>query len=138
MKLSARNLAALAVLLAPPGEDPIEVDFASLSDFDYREGMTLPAHVTRLDTKKIRISGFMRSEDGSNGPTEFFMLINDACGCAGTPFLNEIVFCAMPPGQKVDIEPGTVELTGTLYVGEVREDGVVISLYEMDVDTVQD
>ena len=39
--------AALALLpLSSSHGDPEEIDFASLSDFDYVEGMTLPSHVT--------------------------------------------------------------------------------------------
>ncbi|MBK8980164.1 MAG: DUF3299 domain-containing protein [Planctomycetes bacterium] len=118
--------------------DPIEVDFASLSDFDYVEGMTLPEHVTKLDKQRVVVSGFMRRECQGTGPVDFFMLINDACGCAGMPFMNEIVFCAMPEGQTTEILPGTVAITGTLYVGELREFGIVTSIYRLDVETIED
>lgn len=137
MLVTLRNLLAVSVAFAPIVGDPTEVDFASLSDFDYREGMTLPAHVTKLDKKEIRISGFMAREAPGEGPVEYFLLINDACGCQGTPFLNEILFCAMPPGQKTDILPGTRTIVGTLYVGEIVEDDVVVALYCVDVDRIE-
>lgn len=121
---------------AQPVDDPKPVDFASLSDFKFVRGMKLPDHVTKLDKKKVRISGFMGRDGSGAGPVDYFMLINDACGCNGTPFLNEIVFCDMAQGTTTDIFPGIVTIEGTLYVGEVVEDGVVTSLYNLDVDRI--
>ena len=137
MTRMSRNLIAMAALLGPIVGDPVEVDFAALSDFVFKPGMALPAHVTKLDKVSIRISGFMAREDGGDGPTEYFLLINDACGCQGTPKLNEILFCAMPPGQTTTVLPGTVHVIGTMYVGEVEEDGAVVALYCVDVDRIE-
>lgn len=137
MPIPSRNLAALCALFAPLVGEPVEVDFAALSDFVFTPGMTLPAHVTKLDKQTVRISGFMMREDGGDGPTEYFMLVNDACGCQGTPKLNEILFCAMPQGQTATLRPGTVHVVGTLYVGEVEEDGATIALYCVDVDQIE-
>ncbi len=136
MKLAA--LAALTLtLFGVPGDDPETVDFSVLSGFEYQEGMELPTEVTQHDEKTIKLSGFMRREDGADGEeVEFFMLVNDACGCEGTPKLNEIVFCALPEGETTKILPGTIEITGTLYVGEEKEDDIVLALYTMDVDSI--
>ena len=117
--------------------DPTPVGFATLAGFDYREGMTLPKEVTDLDEVTVTIRGFMRREVPGTGPVNQFMLINDACGCNGTPMLHEIVFCTLPDGVTMDIKPGVVSVTGRLYVGEEKEDGVVIMLYQMDADTVK-
>lgn len=130
-------LTGLACLLLPAADTtPEDVDFGLLSGFDYIEGEELPDEITALDLRTVSVSGFMRSEDGSAGPVEYFMLINDACGCTGMPKLNEVIFCAMPSGELTDIKPGSVTVTGTIYVGEEREDGIVLSLYTMDVDTL--
>ena len=67
----------------------------------------------------------------------YFILVNDACGCEGTPKLNEMIFCAMPEGKTVNIKPGTASVTGTIYVEEEKEEGVVVSLYTMAVDSVK-
>jgi len=139
MNIPSRTLLlTLACALAAPAVDePLDVDFASLSDFEYREGMTLPVHVTKLDRKTVRISGFMAREEPGEGPTEFFLLINDACGCEGMPKLNEVLFCAMPPGEKTTIRPGNVSVVGTLFVGEIEQDGYVVALYCLDVDRIE-
>jgi hypothetical protein len=65
-----------------------------------------------------------------------FMLVNDACGCTGTPKMNEIIFCTLPDGVATDEKTGLVTVTGKLYVGEEKEEGVVVMLYQMDADTV--
>lgn len=131
-----KTFLATFVCLGLCADDPTPIDFASLSDFTWVRGMSLPTHVTKLDRVKISITGFMARDGGDTGPVDYFLLINDACGCNGIPFLNEIVFCDMPPGQKTDILPGIVTVEGTLYVGEVVYDDVVTSLYNLDVDKI--
>jgi hypothetical protein len=131
-----RSLCLLA-LLAVAADDPLPVGFAKLAGFEHKDGMTLPKEVTDLDEKLVEIRGFMRRETPGSEPVNQFMLINDACGCNGTPKLNEIVFCTLPDGVTTDINPAVVTVTGKLYVGEEKEDGVVIMLYQMDADTVK-
>ncbi len=128
--------ALTSCLLAVPLDEPEEISFQVLSNYDYKESMDLPRFVTKYHKKKIQVGGFMATEDGSEGDVEYFILVNDACGCEGTPKLNEMIFCAMPEGEKTRIKPGTVCVTGTLYVEEEIEEGVVISLYTMEVDSV--
>lgn len=129
--------AALTTLLLLAAGDPTPVGFAVLAGFDWQEGMELPKEVTALDNKQVTIRGFMQREVPGSGPVNQFLLINDACGCNGTPKLNEIVFCTLPEGVTMDIKPGVVAVTGTFYVGETKEDDVVIMLYQMDADLVQ-
>jgi hypothetical protein len=129
--------AALTTLLVLAAGDPTPVGFAVLAGFEWKEGTALPKEVTGLDNKQVTIRGFMQREVPGGGPVGQFLLINDACGCNGTPKLNEIVFCTLPDGVTMDIKPGVVTVTGTLYVGEAKEDGVVIMLYQMDADSVQ-
>lgn len=133
-----KTLAAMLLpLLLHGGQDPVKTSFAVLAGFDWVEGKQLPAEVTAMDAKVVSISGFMQREVPGSGPVEQFLLINDACGCNGTPKLNEIVFCALPDGVTTDIKPGVVHVTGTLYVGEQREDGTVWGIYVLDADSIQ-
>jgi hypothetical protein len=129
-------LLSLGFLLPLCADDPIKVNFPTLSSFEYEEGMELPAEVTRLDLQRVEVSGFMAREDGGTGPTDMFMLIDEACGCEGLPKMNEVIFCALPEGEEIDVQPGLIKVTGTLYVGEEIEDGVVISLYYLEVESV--
>ena len=127
----------LGGLLGLLAQDPEKISFAVLAGYDYTEGRTLPKEVTDLDEKVVSIAGFMMRETPGSSPVNQFMLINEACGCNGTPKMNEIVFCTLPDGVTMDILPGVVTVTGKLYVGEETEDGVVVMIYQMDADTVK-
>ncbi|MBM4062833.1 MAG: hypothetical protein FJ265_17320 [Planctomycetes bacterium] len=124
-------------LLALPAGDPVKTSFSVLAGFQYQEGMTLPKEVTDLDEKTVTVSGFMQREVPGSNPVEQFLIVNDACGCNGTPMLHEIVFCTLPAGQTSEILPGIVTVTGKFYVGEVKEEGTVVMLYQMDVDVLK-
>ena len=131
------RLPLLLGLLACLGNDPISVGFGKLAGFDYTEGMTLPTEVKDLDEKVVTVRGFMRREVPGSGPLNAFLLVNDACGCTGTPKMNEIVFCTLPDGVTTDEKTGMCTVTGKLYVGEAKEEGVVVALYQMDADSVK-
>lgn len=136
------NLQTLALALCafgittPLASEPERISFETLSDFEYVEGEELPSSVTKYDTEEVTLRGFMRREVSGTGEVSTFMLINDACGCEGTPKMNEIVFCTMPDGETTKIHTSTVSVSGTLYVGEREEDGFVVSIYDMDVDKI--
>jgi len=131
-------LIALTLMLLPAGdnEDPPSIGFSVLANFEYKQGMALPETVTKYDGKSVQLTGFMKREDGGEGETAEFLLVNDACGCNGTPKLNEIVFCAMPEGKLAKVQPGVVKLTGTFHVGEEKDGDVVLSIYSVDVDKI--
>ncbi len=132
-----RSAFLLGLLACLPADEPTKVSFTQLAGFTYTEGMTLPDEVTKLDDTTVTISGFMRREVPGSSPVHEFLLVNDACGCNGTPKLNEIVFCTLPDGVTMDIKPGVVTVTGKLYVGEEKDEGVVVLIYQMDADTVK-
>ncbi len=135
MKLALTAL--LTLLLAPARtEDPPSLGFSVLANFEFKPGMELPEAVTKYHGKLVQLTGFIKREDGGDADTEEFLLVNDACGCTGTPKLNEIVFCTMPEGQKAKIQPGVIKLTGTLYVGEEKDGEDVLSIYTFDVDKI--
>ena len=83
---------ALLSLLPLCGTEPEKTSFTVLAGFDYSEGMTLPAEVTALDEKTVKLSGFMRREFPGGDPVDQFMLFNDACGCDGTPMLHTAAY----------------------------------------------
>ena len=123
-------------LLTCLGQDPQRIGFDVLASYTWTEGMSLPKEVTKLDENLVTISGFMQREVPGGSPVEQFLIVNEACGCNGSPKMNEIVFCTLPDGVTMDIKPGIVSVTGKLYVGEEKEDGVVVMIYQMDADIV--
>jgi hypothetical protein len=132
-----KSAAALLLLLCAALQDPKKTSFAVLASYEFEPGMDLPAEVLALDEVVVSISGFMQREVPGSGPVGQFLLISEACGCTGTPKMNEIVFCALPDGTTTDVKPGIVTVTGKLYVGEQREEGEVVAVYVLDADSVQ-
>ncbi len=130
-------LLLLLPLLPLPRQEPQKTSFEVLAGFTFEPGKPLPAKITALDGKDVTISGFMRREVPGGAPVNQFLLVNDACGCTGTPKLNEIVFCALPDGVSIDVLPGIAHVTGKLFVGEQREDGEVVAVYVLDADKVR-
>ncbi|MHC5071644.1 MAG: hypothetical protein ACYTGO_14290 [Planctomycetota bacterium] len=112
MKTAILTILSLAMLPLTSSVEPPTVGFDVLASFGYEEGMKLPEEVTKHHKKKVTVTGFMATEDGSEGDVE-------------------------SEGETVKIKPGTAEVTGTLYVEEVKEDDVVVALYCMDVESVK-
>ena len=133
MKLAA---AALTATLALAVQDPEDLSFTVLAGFTYTEGMALPQEVLAYDEKVVTISGFMQREFPGDGPLNQFLLVNESCGCEGSPMMNEVVFCALPEDVTTEVFTCIVEVTGKLYVGEQKEEGFVVMLYTMDADKV--
>ncbi len=138
-----------------------EIEFAQLSGFDYQKSGSfqvapaatqapdqaapavppqqtkLPADVRALDGKRVRITGFMNPVEFDRDGVKSFALTSIPGGCcfAAIPRLNEWVVVSMPEGQLAEYayyDPVTI--FGTLSVGELYEDGVILSLYRMTPD----
>lgn len=131
--------AALAtlMLLLPGSTNPVEVDFSILSGFEYTEGMKLPAKVRNLDGKTIKTTGFIRTEDGSTEDIQEFWLVDQGCDCQGNPNMNDMIYCVMPEGQVISNDDSLIEVTGVFSAGEEKEDGYVLTLYRLQVGSVQ-
>jgi hypothetical protein len=103
----------------------------------------IPASVKALDAKTVSTTGFMlptKVDDGN--ATEFLLMKSRSLCCYGlTPNLNDYVAVRMSgPGVK-PIMDHLVTVSGTLHVGEIRQNRLLIGLYQMDatkVDTSAD
>ena len=130
MKLTLVAL-TFALLL---GADATQVDFDTLSGFEYEEGQELPKKVKKLDGKTIKIRGFMRSlEDGIADNISVFYLVTQTCDCEGMPMMNEVILCTLPDGKTIDIVDEPVTLEGEFEVGEESDGEYVTSIYRLAV-----
>ncbi len=109
-----------------------EIDFNLLTNFEYEEGKPLPKKIQALDGKDIKIRGYMHP-DTSEG-TDQFLLVNDDCGCEGNQ-VHHFIDVTLTSGT-VSYRPRSIVLEGTLSVGEEKEDGFVVSVYRLEVDSV--
>ena len=124
----------LLMLAGPTWSEPEEVEILTLTSIDYKEGEELPDEVKDLDGKHIKIEGFF-DNDTSEGSTTF-LLVNDGCGCEGSPKIHHFIEVTLESGTT-GYRPDRVTVVGTLSVGEVKEDGYVVSLYRLSAESVK-
>jgi hypothetical protein len=98
----------------------------------------IPASVKALDAKTVSITGFMlptKVDDGN--ATEFLLLKNRSMCCYGlTPNLNEYVAVRISGHGIKPVMDRLVTVFGTLHVGEIRQNRLLIGLYQMDATKV--
>ena len=110
-----------------------------LGNFDYDPDTGgLPDDVLALDGATVRLSGFMIPLTQAGQVTQFALVPSLFACCFGQPpQLQHTVVVDCPAGKSVPYYPDQITVQGTIHVGEKREDGYVISLYEMDADSVK-
>ena len=114
-------------------DDAKEIDMYDLSSIDYEEGKPLPEKVTKLDGQRVRISGYM--DVGTQEGVKEFRLASDNCGCNGRK-VHHFVKVKMKD-KTIGYTPNVIKVTGTLAVGEEKEDGYVVSLYRLEAESVE-
>jgi len=118
---------------APTAEDPvIELSLLDLMTLDYRPGGKLPTWVRALDGRRVRIEGYMAL--GTPEGNEKFELVWDSCGC-GQSKVHHFVEVSLTE-ETTTFEPDIIWVEGTFSVGEIREDGFVVSLFRLKTESV--
>lgn len=94
----------------------------------------IPATVKSLDGREVSITGFMLPTKVDDGKaTEFLLLKNQSMCCYGMmPNLNEYVAVRMSGKGVKPIMDRLITVTGTLRVGEIRQNRLLIGIYQMD------
>lgn len=111
---------------APKGEPAAPAEAAAPSK--------IPPEVRALDGRRVTITGFMNPIEFDHDGVKSFALTAIPGGCCygAIPRLNEWIVVSMPEGQLADYayyDPVTI--FGELSVGELYDEGVVLSLYRM-------
>lgn len=132
----------------PKSEEYKSLDISTLSDFDYYTPQPgrktdekrmaenqIPEKIKQLNGQKVALTGFMmpvRVDD--NGMVEEFALNGnyDMCFYGAPSQLNQWVHVKMQGGAKAKFSHSATTVSGTLEVGELVQDGEVISLYRLN------
>lgn len=131
LSMGAATMATPAA--APAAEDPvIELTLLDLMSIDYRPGKRLPAWVRALDGRRVRIDGYMAL--GTPEGIDKFELVWDSCGC-GQSNVNHFIEVTLTD-ETTTFDPDIIFVEGELSVGEIREDGFVVSLFRLKAQTV--
>jgi hypothetical protein len=123
---------------AQENSKPVKVDFDLLGGWQFVEGKTpIPPKVRELDGKWVELTGYMLPINETQNITRF-VVIQSLWGCCfgQTPDVNHVIVVNMEPGKVVDFYPDPVKIVGRFNVGETREEGFLVSIYQLEANRV--
>lgn len=122
-----------------PGEE-LSMNIKDLGNFDYdaEKGGNIPADVKALSGSKMKIKGFMVPMDQADSITQF-ALVPSLFGCCygQPPQLQHTIIVNCPKGKSVSYFPDEIEVNGTLKVDEKKDEGFIVSIFEIECQSVK-
>jgi hypothetical protein len=126
---------------APPTEGEVrELGIQELGNFEYDadKGGNIPKDVQALSGSKIKVRGFMIPMDQAENITSFALVPSLFACCYGQPpQVQHTIVCETPKGKSVSYYPDEIQVEGTLKVQEKRDEGFIVSVFEMNVASVK-
>ena len=125
---------------APKSGEVYETTIKDLGNFDYDadEGGNVPDDVVKLDGAQIRLSGFMIPMDQAENITQFALVPSLFACCFGQPpQIQHTIIVNCPKGKAVSYYPDEIVVEGTLNVEEKKDEGFIVSLFEVEVLSVK-
>ncbi|MDB6065022.1 MAG: hypothetical protein JWR26_1230 [Pedosphaera sp.] len=100
----------------------------------------IPEPIKALNEKEVLITGFMLPLMVHDGKAiEFLILKSQATCCYGTPpGLNDYVFVHMSGNGVKPVADKLVTISGILHVGESRQNRLLMGIYRMDGDKMEE
>ena len=117
-----------------------EMAIKDLGNFDYDadKGGNIPSDVTAMSGSKIRLNGYMIPMDQAESITEFALVPSLFSCCYGQPpQIQHTIVVHVPKGKAVSYYPDEISVEGTLKVDEKKEDGFIVSIFEVDTTSVK-
>jgi len=118
----------------------LDLGMKDLGNFEYdaEKGGNLPADVKALNGVKLRTRGFMIPLDQADNISEFALVPSLFACCYGQPpQVQHTIVVHTPKGKAVGYFPDEIVVEGTLKVQEKKEDGLVVSVFEVDCTSVK-
>jgi hypothetical protein len=107
-------------------------------DFDADKGGNIPEDVKKLTGTKVRLSGFMIPLDQADNISNFALVPSLFACCFGqAPQIQHQIIVHTPKGKAVPYFPDEIVCEGTLTVAEKKDDGYIISVFDLDVSSVK-
>lgn len=128
--------------LPPPQAGQI-TEFQSiheLGNFEYdpEKGGNIPPDVLAYSDTRIRVRGYMIPMDQAANITTFALVPSLFACCFGTPpQIQHTIVVRTPRGKAVSYFPDEIVVEGELKVVERKEDGFIISVFEMTASSVR-
>jgi len=124
----------------PADGEVLQLPIKELGNFDYdaETGGSIPADVHQLDGCKFRTSGYMIPLDQAESISEFALVPSLFACCFGQPpQVQHTIVVHCPKGKALSYFPDELTVQGTLHVQEQRDGGFIVSIFQMDADSVQ-
>jgi len=124
----------------PKDGEFLDLGMKDLGNFEYdaEKGGNLPADVKALNGVKLRTRGFMIPLDQADNISEFALVPSLFACCYGQPpQVQHTIVVHTPKGKAVGYFPDEIVVEGTLKVQEKKEDGLVVSVFEVDCTSVK-
>ncbi len=118
-------------------------DFENIRDlgnfeYDPENGGGIPLDVQAMSEHVIRIRGYMIPMDQAENITTFALVPSLFACCFGQPpQIQHTIVVRTPKGKAVGYYPDEIIVEGKLKVEEKKEDGFVISVFEMSANSVK-
>jgi hypothetical protein len=125
---------------APKAGQVTELLIKDLGNFDYdiEKGGNIPADVKALSNTKFRTRGYMIPLDQADSITEFALVPSLFACCFGQPpQIQHTLVVHCPKGKAVSYFPDEISVEGNLRVEEKKDDGYIISVFEIDASSVK-
>jgi len=107
-------------------------------DYDVEKGGNIPADVKALAGTGFRTRGFMIPLDQADSITEFALVPSLFACCFGQPpQIQHTLVVHCPKGKAVSYYPDEIVVEGTLRVEEKKDDGYIVSIFEIDAKSVK-
>jgi hypothetical protein len=125
---------------APKTGEVREMTIKDLGNFEYDadKGGNVPDDVKALNGATLRLSGFMIPMDQADNITQFALVPSLFACCFGQPpQIQHTIVVHVPKGKAVSYYPEEIVVEGKLAVDEKKEDGFIVSLFEMECSSVK-
>jgi hypothetical protein len=107
-------------------------------EYDADKGGNIPEDVKRLTGSRIRVQGFMIPLDQADNISHFALVPSLFACCFGQPpQIQHQIVVHCPKGKAVSYFPDEIACEGTLKVEEKKDDGYIVSVFEMEVNSVK-
>ncbi|HUB25026.1 MAG TPA: DUF3299 domain-containing protein [Tepidisphaeraceae bacterium] len=125
---------------APVAGQMLEMPIKQLGNFEYDadHGGNIPKDVWRLSGCKLCTRGYMIPLDQAEDISEFALVPSLFACCFGQPpQIQHTIVVHLPPGKAVSYFPDELQVEGTLTVDERKDEGYIVSIFDLDATSVK-
>ena len=124
----------------PKDGETLACSIQELGNFNYdqEKGGNIPKDVVELSGSKVRLTGFMIPLDQADKIKQFVLVPDLFSCCFGQPpQVQHSIIVGCPEGKAVSYYPEQITVEGRLKVEEKKDDGFIVSIFEVSCTSVK-